>query len=294
MIKRYKRESTLALMPALLLTGCAVALGSTTESSDGTVSKNGVSLEHNIEEQADNSDAQINTDSDLVATISLSGVEPYEAPGVEITTEDRSDIASVIVSYVCDDGTEVMFYRAQNGDIYGAYTMDDDMVVRFTQGYWADNSWGYQDGYDIKPYENVFGYDGFYIVCPRGAAYVAQDYYYFEPDGTLKLMIDCCNHVIVQDLDGDGATELLWFYHGGALAYYCFEQGGVIYGADLDTLLTAKLPDWNISFDQDSVHGGTLGMIYGLSGGDSTATYKGEIKFTEDSLMAYKQPVVEN
>lgn len=290
MIKHYKQKSTLALLLALLLTGCAVALGITTESGNGTVSKNGVSLKQETEEQANHSDAQISTDSNMVAAISLPGVEPYEAPRVEITTVDGSDIASVIVSYVCGNGTEVMFYRAQNGDIYGAYRADDDMVVRFTQSYWADNKWGYQDGYDIKPYENVFGHDGFYIVCPRGAAYVAQDYYYFEPDGTLKLVIHCCNHVIAQDLNGDGATELLWFYHDGALAYYCFEQDGIIYEVDLHTLLTAELPEWNIGFDQDSVHDGTLGMIYGLSGEDSTAAYYGEIKFTEDSLMVYDQP----
>lgn len=292
MIKHYKQKLTLAvvlaLMLARLLTGCAVALGITAESSNGTVSKNRVSLEHNHEKQANNSDAQSSADSNLAAAISLSGVEPYEAPGVETTTVDSSDIASEIVSYVCDNGTEVMFYRAQNGDIYGAYRMNDDMVVRFIQGYWADNNWGYQDGYDIKPYDNVFGHDGFYVVYPGGAAFIAHDYYYFEPDGTLKLMIHCCNHVIAQDLDGDGATELLWFYHGGGLAYYCFEQDGVICEADLNALLTAEFPDWNIGFDQDSVHDGTLEMIYGLSGEDGAATYKGQIKFTEDSLMVYK------
>ncbi|MEA4813354.1 MAG: M56 family metallopeptidase [Oscillospiraceae bacterium] len=223
-------------------------------------------------------------------TIPLSDIEPYQASEVEVTTADSSDIASVIVSYVCDRGTEVMFYRAQNGDIYGAYMMDDDTVVQFAQGYWADNNWGYQDGYDIKPYKNVFGHDGFYVVYPAGAAFIANDYYYFEPDGTLKLMIHCCNNVLAQDLDGDGATELLWFYHGGELAYYCFEQNGVIYEADLNALLTAEFPDWSIGFDQDSVNDGTLGMIYGLSGEDSTATYYGEIKFTEDSLMVYEQP----
>lgn len=232
------------------------------------------------------------SDSTLAATVPFTNIEPYQAPEVEITMADYSDIASVIVSYVCDDGMEVMFYKAQSGDIFGAYITGNDMVMQFTQGYWADENWGYQNGYDIQPYENVFGHDGFYIACPRGAAYGAYDYYYFEPDGTLKLVIQCCNYVVAQDLNGDGATELLWFYDGGAEAYYCYEIDDTIYAADLDALLTEVLPDWVVSFDPYSVANESIGItyIYGSERENEPATYTGIIKFEEDSLVVYEQP----
>ena len=302
MIKHYKKKSVYAIVLSfvlmLLIAGSALALGVVNKSSNKTVSKNSVSSEHDHEEQTTHSDAQSSADSDLVATISLSGIEPYEAPGVEITTADSSDIASVIVSYVCDSGTEVIFYRAQNGDIYGAYIMmDGDMVVRFTQGYWADNNWGYQNGYDIQPYNNVFGHDGFYIVCPRGAAYDAYDYYYFDADGTLKVLIQCSNYVVENDMNGDGQKELLYFYHGypndgdAGSTFYCFERDGQINIRALDVLLIQEFPDIDypghcfIDADNSSVLYFTYRLI-----GEEDYNHKYELRFTEDSLMVYEQP----
>jgi len=38
----------------------------------------------------------------------------------------------------------------------------------------------YRDSYGAELYDNLFGYSGFFIKAPRGAAYYAHDYYYFD------------------------------------------------------------------------------------------------------------------
>jgi len=299
-IKHAKKKSALAiamtLILAFLLTGCAA--GVTTESTDEVVPTSSLQSESSSEEGQNDSDVKESGESNLVTALSWSDIDPYEAPEVETTEADSSDIASVIVSYVCNDGTEIMFYTAQNGDIFGAYETDDGAVMQFTQGYWATGG-GYQEGYGIEPYEDVFGHDGFYIVCPRGTAYVAYDYYYFNADGTLKLLIQCSNYVIEDDIDGDGEKELQWFYHGTAddqgnagagMAFYGFERDGQIYEADLNSVLGTAFPD--ISFpgcylinDDDS---SVLYFEYHLSGDDDN-TREFELKFTADSLMVYSE-----
>ena len=84
----------------------------------------------------------------------------------------------------------------------------------------------------VSLYENVLGQSGFCIACPRGAAYYANDYYYFDEEGILWLLAACGGQALEVDLNGDGQKELLWSYHGYEL-YYDTLIGGRLYEADL-------------------------------------------------------------
>lgn len=215
------------------------------------------------------SDAENASVSEPAAVLTLSNIQPYVLPAVKTEEVPASDLAETIVSHICGSGQTVVFYRSQSGDIYGAYLRGADTLVRFTQEYCVrdayGNPWGYQYGYEIHPYEDVFGHDGFRIVCGRGAAYLADDYYYFDEKGTLHLLAQCSNTVYETDVNGDGEKELLYFPGGlPPAAYYDYERGGMRYEANLNDLVAAAEPDWQmIGAGYD---GSALEMSYSLAG----------------------------
>ena len=43
------------------------------------------------------------------------------------------------------------------------------------------------------------------------------------------LLADCANEVEEADFNGDGETDLRWYYHGGAETYTYFRYGGRLY-----------------------------------------------------------------
>ena len=73
----------------------------------------------------------------------------------------------------------------------------------------------YSGDYGAEPFSNVLGQSGFRILVPRGAGYYAYDYYVPDSDGVPRLLADCANEVEEADLNGDGETDLRWYYHGG-------------------------------------------------------------------------------
>lgn len=151
----------------------------------------------------------------------------------EVTT---ADLAETLASQTLPDGTEVLFYRSVSGEKYCAYIpAGTERLLRFTH---EDNA--YTDGYSISLYEDVLGHSGFRIACPRGAAYYANDYYYFDDAGTLWMLVDCSGGVFMTDLDGDGQKELLWSYHGGEF-YYETQIDGQLYTADICALTAEAL-----------------------------------------------------
>ena len=44
-----------------------------------------------------------------------------------------------------------------------------------------------------------------------------------------RLLVDCANEVEEADFNGDGETDLCWYYHGGAETYTYFRYGGRLY-----------------------------------------------------------------
>ena len=175
--------------------------------------------------------------ADGTHTLSLTAGTPRAAVPAEVLAEvTTADIDQTLASQILPDGTQVLFYRSAAGNKYGAYIpAGTERVIRFT---YEEN--GYTGGYGISLYENVLGTSGFRIECPRGAAYYANDYYYFDGDGTLWQLAGCGSEALEVDLDGDGQKELLWSYHGCEL-YYDTMIGGRLYEADLCSLTAEAL-----------------------------------------------------
>lgn len=188
------------------------------------------------------SDQQTEVGEDGSASVALTEGTPF-APtraGANLADADRevttADISLTLAHATLSDGTKVLFYISLSGEKYGAYIpAGTERVIRFTH---EDNA--YTDGYDVSLYENVLGKSGFCMACPRGAAYYASDYYYFDEDGALWLLAGCGSEAMEVDLNGDGEKELLWSYHESEL-YYDTRIGGQLYEANLGALTAEAL-----------------------------------------------------
>ena len=102
----------------------------------------------------------------------------------------------------------------------------------------------YRDGFGAALYHDLFGYSGFYIIAPRGAAYCAYDYYYFNADGELELLLMGLPEDAISDFNGDGKTELLSFYHAGRFTTYYYAVGDDLFMFDIIDALTTHFVDW--------------------------------------------------
>lgn len=226
----------------------------------------------------------------LTATVPLDDVQAYTPENQTVTPAEvsASDITEILPDgtgkdgiLTLSDGTEVLCYRDKSGDKYWALKRGDTLT-RFTR---EDN--GYTDCYSVEPYQGVFGHDGFRIACPRGAAYTAYDYYYLDEDGSPQLLAECSNYVTEGDLNGDGAKELLWYYHGNE-SYYYFERDGKLYLADVNGLIRDVLPDWTVSdvkeFDLES---GLLPIFYqSVQNGPESRVY---LRFTPEAIQVLEK-----
>lgn len=200
--------------------------------------------------------------------MSLTEGTPFAPARVEVDLgSDRAvttaDISLTLAQATLSDGTKVLFYISFSGDKYGAYIpTGTEQLIRFTH---EDNA--YTDGYEVSLYENVLGQSGFCVACPRGAAYYANDYYYFDEDGVLWLLAACGSQAAETDLNGDGEKELLWSYHDGEL-YYDTRIDGQLYEANLCDLTVRAL-----GYRQD-------GTMVSLAVPYSMETFDGEADYT--------------
>ncbi|SMC37589.1 M56 family metallopeptidase [Papillibacter cinnamivorans] len=267
-LSKGKRRGAAPAVLLALLTVCAVFLAACTP-KEGTQPTAAVSEGYT-----------------LAATLSLEDAEAYIPETGDFPGEtDESDINEVIVSRKLEDGTEVLFYWSQSGAKYCAYRASgSSTLTRFTQ---EDNE--YSEGYAIETYTGLFGHDGFIIECPRGAAYQAYDYYYFDEDGQLRLLAQCANYVIDEDINGDGERELLWFYHGGRECYCYFEKDGVLYQAYVSAMVDQTMTAWkDIYALPDRFADGTLPIEYNENSDDSGALPRdGLLRFTSDTVEVY-------
>lgn len=203
----------------------------------------------------------------------------------EVTT---ADISLTLAHATLPDGTKVLFYISISGEKYGAYVpAGTERLIRFTH---EDNA--YTDGYGVSLYENVLGKSGFCMECPRGAAYYANDYYYFDEDGVLWLLASCGSEAMEVDLNRDGEKELLWSYHESEL-YYDTCISGQLYEADLGALTAealgygqdATLMALEMPYSPEAFTGET-GYTLTLTGedGDPTEQLSGTVCLGADTL----------
>ena len=169
--------------------------------------------------------------AEQVVLTPLSNIEP------DVVSADT--MGEVLVDKTLSDGARIVCYW-EPGSEYTKYwaIREGDTLLRFCQEYSA-----YAGGYDVTEYTNVLGHDGFRIEAPRGAAYHAYDYYYFDETGTPRFLASCANEVLEADFNSDGVAELLWFSHG-YMAIYCFQLDGAVYEVDLNRLIQEARPQW--------------------------------------------------
>jgi hypothetical protein len=201
--------------------------------------------------------------------ISLAGLAPYRAPEVHTDSAEPEDKKETLASLAAGE-TEVYFYRAQNNDIYGAYTDIDGKICRFIQAYDAETGSGYEDGLAVMAYDNLFGTDGFIMCYGIGAASYALEYYYFDDSGKPAILAQCYNSHEQLDLDGDGSDELVTFHSVMSSPHIYFRRDGVIYMADVITLVQEQFPDWRRLSTDGRVHTAgyadrpRINLFYGL------------------------------
>ncbi len=223
--------------------------------------------------------------------ISLAGLAPYRAPEVQTETVEPEDKKETIASLASGE-TEVYFYRAQNNDIYGAYTDKDGKICRFIQAYDAETGSGYEDGLAVMAYDDLFGTDGFIMCYGVGAAAYALEYYYFDGSGRPAVLAQCYNSHEQLDLDGDGSDELVTFHSIMSSPQIYFQRDGVIYMADVIALVQERFPDWRRLSTDGQVHaaGPRINLFYGLE--DDKLLRCCAVTFTADGLAVADTGIV--
>lgn len=218
--------------------------------------------------------------------IPLESIKPYAAPEVKISTTDIVDIKEILTKLTVGK-TNVYFYRAQNDDIYGAYTTKNGDIGRFITVYDASEHSGYQDGFSIEDYEGLFGRDGFIMGYSIGAAYHAFEYYYLDNSGNPAIMAQCYNNHTVVDLDKNGDKELATFYSVFGSPYIYFTRDGVLYMADVLSIVKTAFPEWQVvssdsKVNTDSNGNSWINLYYSLEQGGELNYCA--ITFTPDAL----------
>jgi hypothetical protein len=205
-----------------------------------------------------------------IRVISFDESQIYSSEQQTVAAEpvDSSDIATILASNDAESGLELMFYTARDGVIYGAYRESQDADwLRFL----TEDTTTYEDsgGYGFQPFDNVLGHSGFVVLAPRGAAYFANDYYYFDADGALKLLVAAAETVIENDFDGDGTKEIAQFYHGGRDTSYFFERDGELLCFYLTDALRDAFPEWeNVYANPFDTNGAEFTVFYKLADED--------------------------
>jgi len=201
-----------------------------------------------------------------------------ETAWYQLSTSSSVSISdnSILNQSKLPDGTEVCWY-IDNDIVNCAYRKHGGGWIRFI----TEDS-GYRDGFGAEPYSNLFGFSGFYIMAPRGAAYYAHDYYYFDADGKLQFLISGTYLDIIADFNNDGQNELLWFYHGGRDAVYNYMVDEDIVMFDIIEALSTRFVNWEeIEIDALSLYDNTIQLKYWQ--GDNW--HNAQISFTSDSLV---------
>ena len=178
-------------------------------------------------------------------------VSPKKIENLHVVTKD--EIVRIVATSSIDQQTEIIIYKGTDELAYAAYKTADGNYLRFFEG------GSYENGYEVAPFEDVLGHRGFVLIAPLGAAFEAHNYYFFDSNNTLYLLIQCTNYVVESDLNHDGSKDLIWFYHGnpddqvGAReAFYAYSDGGSVYEVSINNLVKEKFGVRNELFYYDS------------------------------------------
>ncbi len=147
---------------------------------------------------------------------------------MEPDTVSADTMGAILCDETMPDGTQIVCYW-EPGSTYVKYwaIRRGDTLLRFC----AEES-AYGGNNSAEPFSGVLGQSGFRILAPRGAGYFAYDYYVLDSAGVPRLLAGCANRVEEADFNGDGETDLRWYYHGEAEVYTYFRYEGNLYLSD--------------------------------------------------------------
>lgn len=284
------RRIFVAALCALLLAGCAAPAG------EGLPPETADPAEVSVPAEEAASPAYA-----AALTVPLADLEPYEPwVSMEPDTAGVETMGELLCDETLPGGTRVVCYWRPDhtadpdapGDQDAQYEKhwaihQGDKLLRFAAEYS-----GYDSGYEVTPFSNVLGRNGFCVTAPRGVSYIGHDYYVFDETGVPRLLMDCSNDVLEKDADGDGVTELLWTYHGGQFVTCAFLRDGAVYQVELMSLLAERLPFPALPFG-DLENWGEKGLpVSILAGGWAVADEPGQktwiegyLRLTEDAAV---------
>ncbi len=227
-------------------------------------------------------------------TIALDYISYYTPDRIQAEPAvDKSDIAEILAEAE-SGGIKMMFYRANSGDIWGAWAQEDGSVYRFIHAYDAQGEWGYETGFSVELFQNLFGHDGFVMGYFLGATYHPYDYYFFNENGAVELLASCTNNHTVLDLDGDGNAELLYFSYVNTLLRptFYFRRDNRLYEVDVSALLNNNFLGWSniqsdgsISQDKNDTY---LPLTFCL--GEDKTEYNCRVRYTSNALVVENIP----
>ena len=144
---------------------------------------------------------------------------------MEPDTVSADTMGEVLADETLPDGMRIVCYWEPGSELTKYWAVrQGDTLLRFC----VEES-AYGGDYGVEPFSNVLGQSGFRILAPRGAGYFAYDYYVPDGEGVPRLLADCANEVEEADFNGDGETDLRWFYHGGQEMTTYFRRDGELY-----------------------------------------------------------------
>lgn len=276
-----------AVCCVLLLAGCAAPAGEDLPPEAAGLAEDTVPAEDAVEYAA-------------ALTVPLAGLEPCEPwVSMEPDTAGVETMGELLCDETLPGGTRVVCYWRPDHTADPNHLTDQDAqyekhwaihqgdkLLRFAAEYS-----GYDSGYEVTPFSNVLGRNGFCVTAPRGVAYIAHDYYVFDETGVPRLLMDCSNDVLEKDVDGDGVTELVWNYHGGQFVNCAFVRDGAVCQAELMSLLAEHLLFPALPFG-DLENWGEKGLpVSILAGGWAVVNepgpkryIEGYLRLTEDAL----------
>ena len=174
---------------------------------------------------------QIISLSDLEPVDTLAATNPFWIEGGTLDPVDPAEMETVLAECTLQDGTVIRLYATAEGLIDGAFSRPGEDWIRFVRCY---NGEGDPSAFvanpTLTPFDGVLGKSGFLLRSSTALDYYSHDYYWFDDDGTLR-MLHAWFDPVALDLDGDGTTELVWEIAEWttSLSFYCQEADGTVY-----------------------------------------------------------------
>lgn len=174
---------------------------------------------------------QIISLSDLEPVDTLAATNPFWIEGGTLDPVDPAEMETILAECTLQDGTIIRLYATAEGLIDGAFSRPGEDWIRFVRCY---NGEGDPSAFvanpTLTPFDGVLGKSGFLLRSSTALDYYSHDYYWFDDDGTLR-MLHAWFDPVALDLDGDGTTELVWetAEWTTSLSFYCQGADGTVY-----------------------------------------------------------------